>query len=304
VFLTGGDLTTAPKIARNESGTILNGEKVIVAYTAEENFTVSYSVNNVLQLVAAKVDVMRHVTADVLVKQSIENEVEISATVVLKDNADQADVDIDIRTNLSHLVNRLQIGEDLHQSDVIHAIEEVNEVSYVVLPLTLMHKSDGSLILRDALDSDSTKVVEGQEADVWLINQQLTFNTSTGGGPNTLHRGVFMDDQPMTLFELESDFCELESNPGSALIVGRLGFDVCDCGLGGLLLDAGIVTANRVLVSLPKGETPEDHTWAASYIVDGESGTGDIEAFVMEYLTLGQVQMTYTGTGDEYGNDF
>jgi uncharacterized phage protein gp47/JayE len=302
-FIEAGTLTTAPTIARNEAGTILDGQSVRVAYTAEENFTVTYSVNNVLQAVDDGVETMRHVTADVLVKQAVENEVTVSATVVLKVNADQADVDIQIRTNLSNLVNKLQIGQDLHQSDIIHAIEEVPEVLYVVVPLTKLHKSDSSLILRDALDNDYTQLVEGVEADVFLLNQQLTFSTSTGGGPTTRHRGVFRDDQPLTLYNLASDFCALENNPGSALIVGADGVEVCDCGLGGLVTGLGVDTANRVIVSLPKGTTPDDHTWSASYIVDGESGAGDVEAFVMEYLTLGDTVLTYTADTDQYGNN-
>jgi len=300
-YLTAGSLTTAPKIARSDAGNITNGSKVLVSYTAEENFKVTYSVNNVLQLVAAKVDKKRHVTADVLTKQSIENEVVIACTVVLKDNADQADIDKQIRTNLSYLINRLQIGEDLHQSDVVHVIKEVPEVSYVVQPLTRMHKSDGSLILRDDLDSDATMVVEGQTADVWLLSQQLTFSTSTGGGPSTTHRGVFQNEQPLSLYDQEGDFNELKSNPYSSLIIGADGILIT-----GYTTEENKegLTANRVFVSLPKGETPEGSTWSVTYIVDGESGTSDIEAFVMEYLTLGEVVITYTTNADAFGNDF
>ena len=300
-FIVAGSLTEPATIARNTAGTIVNGQQVLVSYTAEENFTATYSINNVLQLVNTDVQVQRHVTADVLVKQSIENEVTLAATVVLKENADQADVDIEIRTNLSNLVNRLQVGQDLHQSDIVAEIERVDAVEYVILPLTLLHKSDGSLILRDRLDNDSTRVVEGIDADVYLINQSLTFPTTEGGGPTNLHRGIFKNEQPVTLFGLYTDFNELEDNPNSGLIVGNDGIEIF--GFSDVNTKVAL-TANRILVSLPKDETPEDHIWDVSYIVGGETGKGDIEAFVMEYLVLGETTLTYTSDLDEFGNDF
>lgn len=300
-FLVAGSLTTAPTIARNESGDILNGEKVLVSYTCEENFTVTYAVNNVLQLVDADVQVMRHVTADVLVKQSIENEIELSCTVVLEEDADQVDVDKQIRTGLSYLINRLEIGEDLHQSDVVHTIKDVLGVSYVVQPMTKMHKSDGSLILRDLIDSDATQIVTGIAADVWILHQELSFSTSIGGGTEDEHRGVFKDDQSMTLYSLAGDFNQLKTVPYSALIIGADGIDIT----GYTTPETQVaLTANRVCVSLPKGYTPERYIWTVSYIVDGESGVCDIEAFIMEYLTLGEVVITYTTSSDTYGNNF
>jgi hypothetical protein len=300
-FIEEGSLTTPPKISRNEDGRIFDGQALHVSYTAEENFTITYAINNVLQKVDEVIQRTRHVTADVIVKQTIENEVVLSATVVLKEDADQAEVDIEVRTNLSILVNRLYIGQDLHQSDVISAIEKVAGVDFVVTPMTKMHKADGSLILRNQLDSDSVMVVEGVTADVYLLTQELDFSTSEGGGPTHLHRGVFKDDLAMELFSLYTDFCTLDEEPGRAMIIGADGIEIPGFSDSS---NKAELTGNRVLVTLPKGDATENHTWAASYIVDGESGVGDIIAYDVEYLVLGDTTLVYTVNTDEFGNTF
>ena len=300
-FIEAGSLTTAPKVSRNEDGRITDGQALLVSYTAEENFTVTYSINNVLQNVNTAIQKTRHITADVIVKQTIENEVVISATVVIKEDADQADVDIEIRTNLSILVNRLYIGQDLHQSDVIAAIEKVSGVDYVVSPMTKMHKADGSLILRNKLDSDSVKVEEGIAADVYILTQELDFSTSEGGGPTNLHRGVFEDDLAMDLFSVYDDYCTLGDAPGRAMIIGADGIEIAGYSDSSTKV---ALTANRILVTLPKGDATENHTWAASYIVDGETGVGDIVAYDVEYLVLGDTTLVYTVNTDKFGNIF
>ena len=300
-FIEAGSLTTPPKLSRNEDGRITNGQALLVAYTAEENFTITYAINNVLQNVNGVLQTTRHVTADVIVKQTIENEVILSATVVLKENADQADVDIEIRTNLSVLVNRLYIGQDLHQSDVIAAIEKVPGVDYVVTPMTKMYKADGSLILRNQLDSDSVRVVEGIVADVYILTKELDFSTTEGGGPTYLHRGVFMDELALELFSLYTDFCNLEEGAGRAMIIGADGIEIP--GYSDSTTKVAL-TANRVIVTVPKGDLTENHTWAASYIVNGESGVDDIVAYDVEYLVLGETTLVYTVNTDTFGNTF
>lgn len=300
-FIEDGSLTTPPKVSRNEAGRIFDGQSLLVSYTAEENFTITYAINNVLQKVNTVVQRTRHVTADVIVKQTIENEVVISATIVLKEGADQADTDIDVRTNLSILVNRLYIGQDLHQSDVIGAIEKTSGVDFVVTPITKMYKADGSLILRNKLDSDSVRVVEGVTADIYILTQQLDFSTSEGGGPINLHRGVFMDDQALSLLGLYTDFCYLDTAPYQALIIGADGIDIPGYTTPSTQV---ALTANRILVTLPKGDTTQGHTWAVSYIVSGETGVGDIIAYDVEYLVLGETTLVYTTNTDQFGNTF
>tara|TARA_B100000745_G_scaffold294575_3_gene237734 strand:- start:2908 stop:5784 length:2877 start_codon:yes stop_codon:yes gene_type:complete len=302
-YVVEGTLTTPPTIARSTSGDIADGQTLYVSYTAEENFTVTYTVNRVLSDVNTNLQAMRHVTADVVVKQAVSNSVDIAFTAILTDGAIQADVDIQIRTELSKVFSRLMIGEDIHQSDIIRAIENVPGVRYVVVPLTRLHKSNGSLILRDAVDETSyTQLVEGVSADVFVLSQALTFSTSTGGGSTTLHRGIFANDQPLRLFDTTEDFCSLEQYPLSGLIVGSDGVEVCDCALGGVVLESGVDTANRILVSLPKGSTPDDYLWTVSYHVSGEERSADVEASITEYLTLGAVTSTYTYSTDTYGN--
>lgn len=303
-YVLPGTSSTTTKLYRNPNGRISDGQKIIVSYQAEENFTITYSINELMQRVFDKTDAMRHVTADVIVKQSIENKVDVAATIILKSGADQADADIQIRTAVSKIFHRLQIGENIHQSDVIHAIESVPEVRSIIVPLTRLHKQDGSLILREPLSSDWTRVVTGQTSDVYLLTQELSYNTMDGGGPIHLHKGIFMNDQPIEKLQSSEDFCSLEVAPFRGIIIGRLGAsaDIVDCALGGIVTDSDLVTENRILVSLPKTKTPDDYTWSVSYIVDGEDGVGDVEAYIMESLTLGDISFVYSTDRDVYGN--
>jgi hypothetical protein len=56
------------------------------------------------------------------------------------------------------------------------------------------------------------------------------------------------------------------------------------------------LTANRVLVSLPVGDSPTAHTYAATYIVGVDKGAKDIDPGEAEYLTLGALTFTYDET--------
>jgi len=53
------------------------------------------------------------------------------------------------------------------------------------------------------------------------------------------------------------------------------------------------VTANRVLVALPKGVTPSDASYDASYVVYADSGVKNIEPGPVEYLVLGTLNLVF-----------
>ena len=50
---------------------------------------------------------------------------------------------------------------------------------------------------------------------------------------------------------------------------------------------------NRVLVSLPVGDAPSNHTYWCTYITATDLGDKDIDPNSMEYLVLGDVTFTY-----------
>jgi hypothetical protein len=56
-------------------------------------------------------------------------------------------------------------------------------------------------------------------------------------------------------------------------------------------------TANRIVISLNAGASPPDvptnHSFTATYIVNGDKGVKDLETSKIEYLTPGELVFTY-----------
>src|SRR5690606_6169989 len=140
---------------------------------------------------------------------------------------------------------------------------------------------------------------------VYLLTQELPFKTSNGGGPPTLHKGVFKDELIMTG---SNSLNIVGRNPNQSYMIGRLGAVIDGYSDDATLANEGydvderveariIRTANRVVVSLNAGASPPDtpnlHTVAASYIVNGDKDTKDIEVSSIEVLVPGEITITY-----------
>lgn len=283
---------TPPKIVRTSTSTISTGQEVSVDYTKDENFTVSYVINDLLQQLQTVVDSRRHVTADVIVKQTVVNPIDIETTVQLKKGSTKDKVDPAIRSNVSLELNRRVIGQGIAQSDVINAVDSTDGVDYEIVPLARMAYSDGSLILRESVLSDFTYVssLDAGGQRVYLLIDALNYPTTNNGGYSTEHRGVFQDDLALKLVE---DPMLVGSAEGQAYIIGSDGLVI-----PGLTTQATAKTvANRVLVSLPytasNPDVPTAHSYGVSYQVRGDSGAHDVYGSEVEYVDLGNFTITY-----------
>jgi hypothetical protein len=118
-----GTATTPVKIRRTASSTIVSGETVSVDYEHDENFTVTYVINDLLQQLQQTINTQRHVTADVLVKQATLNSVEIETTIQLKTGASKDSTDPAVRSSVSTELNQKLIGDGTAQSDIVNAID-------------------------------------------------------------------------------------------------------------------------------------------------------------------------------------
>ncbi len=277
--------TQPTTITRNPAGTITDGETVLVSYRAEENFTVTYDINGLLQTVQTQINQTKHITADVIVKQAIDNTITVDMTVVLSSsNVSQSDVDIQIRTNLTNLVNTLKTDQAISQSAIIAAVEKVPGVDYVVTPLNSFYKSNGSFILREPVVSQFIFVSQSSNATVYLLTEELTFPAYDFGGPSNIFHGVFQDQIALNLV---SDVVSLENGAGNAIIVGNDGLAI------GTFTPAQ--TANKILVSIAPTDSPANHGYAVTYVTAGASGANSlITTSEAEYLTLGPTTITYT----------
>jgi hypothetical protein len=148
--------------------------------------------------------------------------------------------------------------------------------------------ADGSRKLRESVLSTNTHItpldIGGNR--VFLLNNALQYPTTNGGGLETEHKGVFQDDEALTLVD---DPTTVGAQPGQAYIIGA----------AGIVIGSTTLPGNHVLVSLLGTASPPDepinHAYAVSYVVRGDSGSHDITAAAMEFIELGQFTITYRG---------
>lgn len=305
-----GGATTPAKIIRTTNSDIVNGSTVSVDYAHDENFTVNYVINDLLQQLQRAVSSKRHTTADVVIKQAIDNSIVVETTVQLLAGATKDKADPDIRTNTSLEANKRLIGRGLAQGDVVRAIDGSQGVDYPVLPMARMAYADGSRKLRESLTSAYLHLssLDSGSNIAYLLTNPLAFPTTDGGGTSTEHKGVFQDDEAMTLVDALS---KVGISPRQAFIIGSGGAVINGYTDTATLVAAGFTTtetqqaellkrtANHVVISiLGYGiipDTPTDHVYTVSYVIRGDSGSHDIPATSVEFVTLGNFTITYSG---------
>lgn len=258
-----GTDTVATQILMIETGSILNGQNVYINYTAIENFIITYTTNGLLGDVQTAVDNMKHACADVIVKGAVENQVDISMTVVPKANVTNIPLlQSKIRTTLSNYVSQLSIGQSLTQSEVVHIVQSISDVDYVVLPLTRMVKADGSFITRDDIGRTEFEIFnDGLSRSYITVVPVLTYSTTDKGGSIDTFRGVFENNQALVL---QNDPLDVSGGPGRAYIQSD----------------------GRLIVSTKDGLLPDIKQYQVAYYVYGEKGAKDINVSSVEYLSV------------------
>ena len=302
--LVGGSPTTPISIVRTQDSTIVDGLTVSVDYVHDENFAVTYVVNDVLQEMQRTYNVNRHVTGDVLVKQAVQNSIELEATVILKKGATKLKTDPLVRTSVSNDLNSRAVGKGVGQSDVIKDVDSTSGVDRLLVPMARMAYADGSRKLREPVASSYQSIPSLNLVGnlVFLLTSPLKSPTTAGGGLSTEHKGVFQDDEAM---DLAARFDLVGQSASGAYILGATGESISGFTDSVTLASQGFttlqaqqaervrLTANRVLVSIPYTTDPSKHSYAASYVIRGDVGAKDIEASAVEYLDLGRFTVTY-----------
>lgn len=322
-FVVPGDETTAFGIQLTEGSRIVEGQTVLVDYSHDENFTVTYTSNAVVSVVQENINNDSHITADAIAKWAVEVTVDITATIVLQPNQTQAAVDSRVRTALARLFGTFGLGTPVRQSDVIRALDAVQGVSYVVTPLTKMVRGADSLVVREPVstDTDSDFTLIGAwsspTVNIYLLRNPLSTATTNAGGSVNQFRGVFQDEQRLLHEETPPNIngFPMRGGSGRAFIIGADGINIPgysdnatieasyvlpsdpDEKEAEVLRLRKVLTANRVLVSLVPGGDPEDspllHDYTVTYVVGADTGTKNIEPGPIEYLVLGDLNFTY-----------
>lgn len=301
-----GTATTPAKIVRTTASTILSGETVSVDYEHDENFEVTYVINDLLQQLQDTINRRRHTTADVLVKQAILNSVDMETTVQLKAGATKDTTDPKVRTNVSTELNSKLIGQGTAQSDMINAIDSTEGVDFQVLPLAKMGYADGSKKMREPLISGTQRLssLDSGGNRVFIFTNALQYPTVDSGGSDTVHKGVFQDDLAMTLsaslitvgqyakgcWIIGDDGVIISGYSDDATITAETGYTDPD----DIEAERLRRTANHVVVSL-EGPTdePSEHSYGVSYNIFGDRGPHDLQASEVEFLDLGELTLTF-----------
>ncbi len=307
-----GGSTTPTFIKRLNTGGIADGEQVSVDYQHDENFVITYVTNRAVQEVQRRVDVQRHITADVLAKQSPEVRVDLDLTVVLKRGGRKSVVDSPIRTSLSREFAVRLGGEGIRQSDIAHAVEKAHtDVEYLVIPFRKMARADGTWMVRDPVVSTTFQRLTSLElgpAFVFILDDALASFTTDGGGPDTIHHGVFQDGDELVL---ATGLTTVGSAGGQGWIIGKDGAVIAGYTDPATLTAAGFLsvaeqttellrrTANHIVVSIiaipgdPDPDVPSNHEYSGTYIVDGATGTRDIEVTPLQSVVPGSINIIY-----------
>ena len=263
--ISPGTDTLATALKLIESGGIQNGQQVLVSYVAIENFIVTYTTNGLLATVQTSVNNMKHACADAIVKQDIQNSVDMTFTIVPKIGVTNTNLlTSQIQTAIANLINTLGVGGSLTQSAVIEVIQNVSDVRYTVLPMSRMVKADGSQIARDQIGQVEFQVYNVDVVTSYItVNSVLTYATIAGGGSSNDFRGVFENSLPLVL---QDDPLDVSGSSGRAYIQPD----------------------GRFVVSTLDGQLPDTKNYQAAYFVFGEKGSKDINAEGLETLISGQ----------------
>ena len=306
-----GTQTTAVAITRLDTGAIPNGATVLVSYAHDENFVVTYTTNVLVSTAQNAVDEKKHATADVLAKEAVVVPLDIEATVVLEQGQDRSTVDTTLRTNLANFFTQLRLGDAVRQSDLIGVMEDTTGVSYLVVPLSKLVRQAGSQVVQEPLSTDvaydSTLLTSltTSAALVYILSQELSTATVDGGGATGDYKGVFQDEVALDLLAPDALLTSLGTVAGRTYILGDGGRSIAGYSDDATLIAQGYttpsqiaarrleLTANRVLVSLPIGDSPTAHTYTVTYIAGVDTGAKDVDPGEAEYLTLGTLTLTY-----------
>ena len=180
--------------------------------------------------------------------------------------ADSLKVSTDVRTAISNVFYILKLGQELAQSDVIRAIEEVSNVKSVVVPLYKMVKANGTQINREHITISD---VPYQHLSVTSYSSGINalFYKTLGNVAADGFYAIFENDIALTLVADKNDVDT----------AARQGF---------------ISSEGEVIISTISSDLPSAHRYTVSYIVNGETGAKDIDTDSLEFLSLGELVIT------------
>jgi len=181
------DETEPVYIQRVTGSSIVSGQTVIVDYNYGEILTIKYVVNNLVKKVQDNIDEERHITADVLVKESPQTKVDITLSIKLTELAEASATKNAVITAISDEINQKKMGQNVYKSDIIRAVDNTAGVDYVILPMTKMVKADDSIVVREKIDANRiTWALVSGTTQTWITSLKFEDENPTSNGSWTV----------------------------------------------------------------------------------------------------------------------
>jgi hypothetical protein len=186
-IVTDYGLSEYVTVKRINAGSIINGQSVLFDYKYGEVLTVKYSVNNLVKKLQDIINETKHITADVLVKESPITKVNIKVSVVLHPLVDKSLIKNAIISKISDEITNKKMGNNLFRSDIIRAIDSTDGVDYVILPITTMTKADDTMIIREEIDKNQITWIElPTTTKSWITSLKWVNENPTSNGTFTI----------------------------------------------------------------------------------------------------------------------
>lgn len=281
--LRGGD-TGYTEIELVQNGKIRNGNTIYASYTAGQNFTVVYMVNDVLERVQSAVDSIKHAGADVVVKQAVSNDIDLAVTVIRNKGYTESDVSNSIASVITGVVSNLPVGGGLNLDDAVSIIKGVKGVKTVQMPLKRLMKKNGSFITNDLVGATDFMVYyqnSGRGVTSYItINPVLSYGTEDKGGPTNMFRAIYEDGNSLVLADSPLQVSEAQGK--------------------------GYINADgRIIVSTRDGAPPQMKSYSVAYytfVTPDNDFARDIEVDSMEHLTVGSDSISVDASMEEIIN--
>lgn len=257
------------RISRTTISTIPDdGRSLSCSYEYAELYTVTYNVNPLIAIVQNVINSGRPLAADVLIKGAIETSLDFEIGIIAKANSDLNLLSANCKSAISNQINRLKLGQGIAQSDIVSALESVNNVVSVMIPLTKIVKSNGDQINREELTAEF-QLYQQNVVRAWTTGINALQNKTKGSNGNDGFYAIFEDDRPLTMI---SDPTQVDAAAGQ-----------------GYISNQGEVIISTLNGGIDPTDDPSKHIYTVDYAVFGNIGSSDISITSLEYLTVGNI---------------
>ncbi len=297
-FLLAVDSPTGTaSVTRVLGGSIPDGATVTIGYYTVEVFSVSTEYPAFIQQLAAAVATTKHAGADVLCKAMIANAVDLVFNVVLDDSTTPDAVDGTIRTAAGLVIYNADTS--LNQSQIVRAVQAVNGVRAVELPLLKCARADGSYDIGVVvptgtgwapLASDELFAVLALPANSFISTDAVLPNpTIPSGGTANSYVGWLHEGQAYRRALSVADF--LTSTVASFYMIGT------DDEISASITLPSIYSGKVLLTTPSSAVDPSALAFRATYQVFGAANADDITVASPEFLFPGTITVNYVSEG-------